>query len=175
MTKYVDRKAVQRERLDQTVHLTGYDALYGHARFVAVLRSSAGFRPNWVGYEILEWPRVALDGLRAQVDGAVPIKWAPNERTCLIPFGPILAKHAELAVGRGWIRPIPFAVEDGRIILDLSQGKPRRSEPQRLRAAARERWERLPREEKERLVAKARERARKRLVQVLQARHVRKK
>ncbi|HLO03236.1 MAG TPA: hypothetical protein VK191_09015, partial [Symbiobacteriaceae bacterium] len=101
MRRYADRKAFQRGQLDQTVHLTGYDAFYGHHRFVKALRSVCGFKPDWVGYEPLDWPKVAVDGLRKPVDGAVPVKWAKNEGSCLVPFGPMLAKHEHLKVSLG--------------------------------------------------------------------------
>lgn len=155
MRKYVDRREVQRRNLDETAHLTGYNALYGHARFVKALRSVCGFTPHWVGYEPLEWPKVAVDGLRKRVDGAVPVKWARNEESCLIGFGPILAKHPHLEVALGQIRKLPFAVEDGRLVLNLRNWKLDASEPQKRLWAARARWERMSREEKQKVIEKA--------------------
>lgn len=168
MRRYVDRREVHRRNLDETVHLTGYDAIYGHARFVKALRAVCGFKPRWVGFEPLEGPRIAVDGLRRKVYGAVPVKWAPNERSCLIPFGPVLAEHEELSVELGWIRKLPFFEEDGRIVIDLKNWQLARSEISRRRAAARERWRRMSREEKEAFMAKAVAKRREQLRRILE-------
>lgn len=71
MAQYASRQESLLKRLDQTAHLTGFDSLYGHLRFVQALRSACGFRPEWVAYEPLAWPKVAVDALRRKVDGAV--------------------------------------------------------------------------------------------------------
>lgn len=155
MRRYANRTETQRERLDQSVHLNGYETIYGHFRFVQALRGVCGFRPNWAAYEPLEWPKVALDGLRRKVVGSVPIKWARNERSCLISFRPILAQHEELAVPHGRVRLLPFEVVDGRIILDLQEWELDASEPAKRAAAARARWARLSAAEKQELMERA--------------------
>ncbi|HLO04989.1 MAG TPA: hypothetical protein VK191_17965, partial [Symbiobacteriaceae bacterium] len=90
------------------------------------------------------------------VDGAVPVKWAKNEGSCLVPFGPMLAKHEHLKVSLGQIRMLPFAVEDGRLILDLQHWKLDDSVPRKRLQAARARWARLSTEQKQAAIDRAR-------------------
>lgn len=165
MAQYASRQESLLKRLDQTAHLTGFDSLYGHLRFVQALRSACGFRPEWVAYEPLAWPKVAVDALRRKVDGAVRVRWARNERSCLIPFGPMLAKHPHLEVKAGQVRKLPFRVEEGRLVLDLQAWELDESEPQKQMQAARARWARLSMAEKQELVARARERQRRRFIE----------
>lgn len=156
MGKYISRQEAQRRRLDQTVHLNFYDTIYGNARFVAAFRkASGGLLPDRAGYEPLSETKWAIDGVFADLEGLVPIKWAPNEASCLIPFGPVLAGHSQLAVEHGYIRKIRWAVEDGRIVIDLSETHVRRSVPSLQRAAAKARWERMSKEEQEQAIMKA--------------------
>lgn len=154
--QYLTRKDVKRRRLDRTVHLTGYDSIYGNALFVAAFRATnGGLLPDRAAYEPLTETKWAIDGIWDEVDGAVPIKWAPNEESCLIPFGPVLASHDRLSVAHGTIRKFPFAVEGGRLVLDLGEDELDDSVPRVQRMAARARWERMTEAERAKVIARA--------------------
>jgi hypothetical protein len=156
---YLNKKAVLRAQLDSTVHVTGYDTIYCNARFVAALRETTGLKPRWVAFAPVPELKMAVEAAGRLVKGAVPVKWAPNEQGCMISFGPVLAEYELLAVAFGRIRKIPFVVEDGRLVLDCSQGELDDSMVVKRRQAMLERLRRMTPEEREAAIRRARRRS----------------
>lgn len=132
MSEYLDKEEILFAESAAAAALTWRQSLYCNAKVTRGLKGTAkGFRTGWIAYAPGPSPTtIWVDWVAKGTRGAVQVDWGPRERTCELPFYPVLLKHPVLMVESGWVRPFPFRIEAGRMLLDLVAEEVRMSIPQ---------------------------------------------
>lgn len=145
MSSYLNKRRSRRERGKAVGTLCFMGRFYCPERFkIALYRTAKGVPTGWVAFAPTEDEgEIAVDWVHEGTSGAVKVIPGPGEFTCEFSFGPVLAERPLMAVDPEWALDIPFRVEEGRLILDLTAGEYRLSVPYEQKIGRRRRaaWE----------------------------------
>lgn len=141
MDEYLDKRKILMEQAEAAAVLTCFDRIYGNAKFKkALFKTAVGVPSLWLAFAPLGEGRIGIDWVKPRTRGAVQVERGPGEHTCQFSCRPLRARYPYLEVEPGWALPIPFTIENGRMILDLTDADTRPSIPMEQKWA---KWRRM--------------------------------